>query len=662
MMVKSRKCLAFILAVMLITSFIPRVASANQDVLANLPYEQPANHSKDYHDFAGKATVLVFGNLNYEYGLKDFISTMDYLITTNNMQNQLNLLYFEIKSGKNDLKSFLDKQIWKNVYGFIGGYDEMWDIIFAQNMGTSVYLPVIVYVSADGQVKEISTGSQEVSAIRTNLAKIITINTATAVQYKVLADAKGETSAARKAEIYKRLQAIDQKATVSYDQAPNITTPHVAGSMKQSYQQNALHTLNLVRYLSGLPEVTLNHEYVTYAQHGAVLMAASEYGHTPPKPSDMTNEFYDTGYNGTSKGNIYHGCYNLFNGIVHGWMADEDPSNIDRLGHRRWALNPHMGATGFGEVNRLGVMYAIDNSAPDIDYHAIAYPSGSAFPSELFDGSYPWNVSLNPAIFAQPDINKVTVTLTGGGKTYTFSKNTSSFEGDYFNVDTKGYGINNSIIFRPSGIKKYEGTYKVKIDGLTTVLGDPVSLSYETTFYDVSPDDLKAATPSSWAESAVQRALELGLLPDSLAGDYQKPITRAEFSQLGVRLYENLMGPIEPTVTFSDTNDINVRKMATLGIVAGTGNGKFSPNVNITREQAAKILDLLLVNLGRPSNPKAVTYADQNNISGWAVEYVNSVSNQNIMGSVGANKFDPKGPYTREQSIVTIMRIYDLVK
>src|SRR5690606_5357758 len=139
-------------------------------------------------------------------------------------------------------------------------------------------------------------------------------------------------------------------------------------------------------------------------------------------------------------------------------------------------------------------------------------PSGSAFPSELFRGDYPWSISLNPYIFATPDAKKVTVTLSGGGTTYTFSSTASSFNGNYFNIDTGGYGINNSIIFRPSGIKQYNGTYKVKIDGLTTILGEAVTLSYETTFYDVSANDL-IVKPSSWAEHGVKRAIELKLLP-----------------------------------------------------------------------------------------------------------------------------------------------------
>jgi len=35
---------------------------------------------------------------------------------------------------------------------------------------------------------------------------------------------------------------------------------------------------------------------------------------------------------------------------------------------------------------------------------------------------------------------------------------------------------------------------------------------------------------------------------------------------------------------------------------------------------------------------------------------------QGIMGGVGDNTFAPKSSYTREQSIATLMRLWDIVK
>ena len=141
---------------MLITNFIPRVASANQDVLADLPYNNLPIIAKTIMIFAGKATVLS-GNLNYEYGLRFYInhglSHYD-----NNIQNQLNLLYFEIKSGKNDLKSFRQadlEKFWLSAAMMRCGYH------ICPKYGNKRVLPVIVYVcrwSSEGNFNRI-TGS-----------------------------------------------------------------------------------------------------------------------------------------------------------------------------------------------------------------------------------------------------------------------------------------------------------------------------------------------------------------------------------------------------------------------------------------------------------------------------------------------------------------------
>src|SRR5690606_2141388 len=104
-----------------------------------------------------------------------------------------------------------------------------------------------------------------------------------------------------------------------------------------------------------------------------------------------------------------------------------------------------------------------------------------------------------------------------------------------------------------------------------TLMGVEVSLNYETTFFNASikyTEDL----PSSWAQEGIERAYQSNLLPESLTTNFNTPITRAEFSHLAVKLYENIKGPIQATVEFSDTSDLNVRKIATLGIVHGTGN------------------------------------------------------------------------------------------
>jgi len=176
------------------------------------------------------------------------------------------------------------------------------------------------------------------------------------------------------------------------------------------------------------------------------------------------------------------------NATAFGWFADEDSGNIDRVGHRRWGLNPTMDSTGFGHAGSSLVMFAFGRSAAAPSYEAIGFPSGPAFPRQLFLYNYPWSITVNPNLYATPVASEITVTLTGGGKSWTFNQSSSSFSGNYFNVDTGGYGVSNCIIFRPrtSDISAYNGTYTVTVTGLKLKSGSPAYLSYNVTFYDIN--------------------------------------------------------------------------------------------------------------------------------------------------------------------------------
>ena len=91
--------------------------------------------------------------------------------------------------------------------------------------------------------------------------------------------------------------------------------------------------------------------------------------------------------------------------------------------------------------------------------------------------------------------------------------------------------------------------------------------------------------PSSWAAEQVNAAITAGIVPQSLQSKYTQTATRAEFCALAVELYETVKGTeITQRVSFTDTDDVNVEKMAALGVVSGVGNDKFNPNGALTRE------------------------------------------------------------------------------
>lgn len=168
--------------------------------------------------------------------------------------------------------------------------------------------------------------------------------------------------------------------------------------------------------------------------------------------------------------------------------------------------------------------------------------------------------------------------------------------------------------------------------------------------------------PSSWAIQDVADAVSSNLVPQDLQGKYEQATTRTEFAALAVTVYEQVTGKVITGRTkFNDTTDINVEKAAAIGIVKGVGNNNFDPDASLTREQAATMLSRLADVTGLFLARKAATFADNASISSWAIEAVGQMQASGIMGGVGNNTFDPQGAYTREQSIVTILRLYKML-
>lgn len=175
-------------------------------------------------------------------------------------------------------------------------------------------------------------------------------------------------------------------------------------------------------------------------------------------------------------------------------------------------------------------------------------------------------------------------------------------------------------------------------------------------------------TPSSWALPEVTAAKKTGLVPDDLAGQYNVAITRAEYCCLAVRLIEVYSGrsitDIVKSVNshiFKDTEDSSVLYAQALGIVEGRGGGIFDPNGKINRQEAAKIL----VNTYRtcaflPVHTRPMPlYGDRAQIDLWAEEGIRYMGEWGVMIGIGNNLFAPKKDYTREQSVSTMIRLYN---
>jgi len=161
-------------------------------------------------------------------------------------------------------------------------------------------------------------------------------------------------------------------------------------------------------------------------------------------------------------------------------------------------------------------------------------------------------------------------------------------------------------------------------------------------------------TASDWAKDGIKEALAKRFVPDELQNNYKNIITRKEFCSIAVWFIEykldkdifaimNEKGVSAGPSPFDDTMNFDVTVAYVLGIVNGTGNGKFSPNNTITREQAATMIQNTCKLLGMDINnsPKS-GFVDMKNASYWAIDGINFCRANGIMSGTGNNNFRPK--------------------
>lgn len=184
-------------------------------------------------------------------------------------------------------------------------------------------------------------------------------------------------------------------------------------------------------------------------------------------------------------------------------------------------------------------------------------------------------------------------------------------------------------------------------------------------------------TASTWAKDGIKQAIAKGFVPKELQNSYTNTITRAEFAKLAVKWLEFYSGKSIDAIlsekgltrnsnAFSDTNDPDILAAYALGITSGTKSptateqGMFSPDGQFSREQAATMVRSTCKAAGMDvSNNNPAGFEDIDKASNWAVDGINFVKNEGIMGgtSTAPLLYSPKKTYTKEQSIITFSNI-----
>jgi hypothetical protein len=175
-------------------------------------------------------------------------------------------------------------------------------------------------------------------------------------------------------------------------------------------------------------------------------------------------------------------------------------------------------------------------------------------------------------------------------------------------------------------------------------------------------------TASDWAKPMLQEAIGYGIVPTSLQNHYSSDITRGEFCALAVALIETATGkPITERHVFADdSGDVNIQKIGGLSIVTGTDTAVnlFSPERGLSRQEAAIILDRIArreAGLNKPLPEGEANFSDLHlTYSDSAITAIKRMrgTSPGIMSGLPDGTFDPLGPFTREQSIQTMVRLW----
>ena len=169
----------------------------------------------------------------------------------------------------------------------------------------------------------------------------------------------------------------------------------------------------------------------------------------------------------------------------------------------------------------------------------------------------------------------------------------------------------------------------------------------------------------AWYKDAVQYAYDSGLMTGVSANEFapEATTTRAMIVSMLARLegVESAESAGFADVAANDWYATAVNWAAASGITSGTGDGNFSPNTAITREQLAAILMNYAQYKGQDVSARATldTYNDATAISSWANDVMSWAVAEGLLTGVTNDQLQPQGNATRAQVAAILQRFLD---
>lgn len=319
------------------------------------------------------------------------------------------------------------------------------------------------------------------------------------------------------------IAAFIAKHPIAKSQLQTYVTAPTSATVGKTENTAALNSVNLVRYLTDLPQVKEHKNFSDLAQNAAFLMNKNnQLAHQIPVPPGMssTNKIYKKGAIAGLASNIGAGYPNIQQSILNGYIVDNG-SNKSAIGHRKWLLNPTMRSIGFGKVGNYTDTYVFDNKASvnqqlpgyykwstkDLQEPGgwglaeknnantkIAWPA-QRMPLQLMTAGTPFSLAVGKNYTIS---DRVKITMKNSKKSVTIdSKNLKS--GQHYSISPSGYGYMNAIVWHanPNDFTFKDGdTYTIKITGLLKNK-KATTINYKVRFFDLEDSFVKPSYPKT---------------------------------------------------------------------------------------------------------------------------------------------------------------------
>lgn len=275
---------------------------------------------------------------------------------------------------------------------------------------------------------------------------------------------------------------IDGDSSTYYETAYSLENPYAAGKLTQDTHKTMTAMTEFYRWLVGVKPLQAASEHSDKLQAEA-LVRNFEFNHTisdSSKPEDMAQEFWDYG----AKDYIHTilARYSTPQNAITSWMNEGYSHSYgiwDTVGHRYALIGATVSDVQFGYAGSIaiGQEKEYDNT---MENPFSAFPAPGYMPNDLVrSSSSAWSIQMNRSRIAVADGSSVVVKVTNmdTGESYECTRENGKLQ-----------AYSSQLVFVqpvPVSGKRYEGSYRVDVTGLTDIeTGGDAVITYTTEFFD----------------------------------------------------------------------------------------------------------------------------------------------------------------------------------